>query len=117
MLATLVLFGVAEPDLILQAFFNKTAAGGVFVMKLKLLSAYTSNNNRDDHIALVCCRSVELFRELYDVYTVLSKSRTYWRSWCSLSAGICNLIYPVTFFAIVGTPINCGAGFPPQAHK
>ena len=28
MLATLVLFGVAEPDLILQAFFNKTAAGG-----------------------------------------------------------------------------------------
>ena len=39
--ATFVLFGTPEPDLMLQAFFNKTAAGGVFVMKLKLLSAYT----------------------------------------------------------------------------
>ena len=39
--ATLFLFGTPEPDLMLQAFFNKTAAGGVFVMKLKLLSAYT----------------------------------------------------------------------------
>ena len=37
--ATFVLFGVAEPDLIFAAFFNNTAAGGVFVMKLKLLSA------------------------------------------------------------------------------
>lgn len=39
--ATFVLFGTPEPDLMLQAFFSKTAAGGVLVIKLKLLSAYT----------------------------------------------------------------------------
>ena len=39
--ATLVLFGTPEPDLMLHAFFSSTAAGGVFVTKLKLLSAYT----------------------------------------------------------------------------
>ena len=39
--ATFVLFGTPEPDFRLQAFFSRTAAGGVFVMKLKLLSAYT----------------------------------------------------------------------------
>ena len=37
--ATLVLFGTAEPDLMLQAFLINTGAGGVFVIKLKLLSA------------------------------------------------------------------------------
>ena len=36
--ATFVLFGTPEPDWILQAFLIRTAAGGVFVMKLKLLS-------------------------------------------------------------------------------
>ena len=39
--ATFVLLGTPEPDLMLQAFFSKTAAGGVLVIKLKLLSAYT----------------------------------------------------------------------------
>jgi hypothetical protein len=37
--ATFVLFGTAEPDLMLQAFLIKTGAGGVLVTKLKLLSA------------------------------------------------------------------------------
>ena len=36
--ATLSLFGVEEPDLMLQAFLISTGAGGVFVTKLKLLS-------------------------------------------------------------------------------
>ena len=36
--ATFVLFGTPEPDLIFAAFLRRTAAGGVFVMKLKLLS-------------------------------------------------------------------------------
>ncbi len=40
-LATFVLLGTPDPDLSPQAFFNKTAAGGVLVIKLKLLSAYT----------------------------------------------------------------------------
>ena len=39
--ATFALFGVAEPDLMLQAFLINTGAGGVFVTKLKLLFAYT----------------------------------------------------------------------------
>ena len=39
--ATFALFGAAEPDLMLQAFLINTGAGGVFVTKLKLLSAYT----------------------------------------------------------------------------
>ena len=39
MVATLFLLGTPEPDFRLQAFFSSTAAGGVFVMKLKLLSA------------------------------------------------------------------------------
>ena len=39
--ATLVLFGTPDAVFRLQAFFNRTAAGGVLVMKLKLLSAYT----------------------------------------------------------------------------
>lgn len=43
------------------------------------------NNYRDDHVALICCSSIELLGELYDVYTVLTKSRTNWRSWCSLA--------------------------------
>ena len=38
-LATFVLLGTPEPDLMLHAFLRRTAAGGVFVMKLKLLSA------------------------------------------------------------------------------
>ena len=37
-LPTLFLFGTPDPDLILAAFFNKIAAGGVLVIKLKLLS-------------------------------------------------------------------------------
>ncbi len=37
--ATFVLFGTAEADFRLHAFFSNTAAGGVLVMKLKLLSA------------------------------------------------------------------------------
>ena len=37
--ATLVLFGTPEPDLMLHAFLINTGAGGVFVTKLKLLSA------------------------------------------------------------------------------
>ena len=41
MVATLVLFGTAEPDLMLHAFLINTGAGGVLVTKLKLLSAYT----------------------------------------------------------------------------
>lgn len=41
MVATLFLLGTAEPDFKLHAFFRSTAAGGVFVTKLKLLSAYT----------------------------------------------------------------------------
>ena len=36
--ATFVLFGTPYPDLMLQYFFNNTAAGGVFVMKLNVLS-------------------------------------------------------------------------------
>lgn len=39
--ATFVLLGTPEPLLMLQAFLIRTAAGGVLVMKLKLLSAYT----------------------------------------------------------------------------
>ena len=38
-LATFVLLGTPEPEAILHAFLSKTAAGGVLVMKLKLLSA------------------------------------------------------------------------------
>ena len=38
-LATFVLLGTPEPDLMLQAFLSNTAAGGVYVIKLKLLSA------------------------------------------------------------------------------
>ena len=35
MVATFVLFGTPEPLSILQAFFKRTAAGGVFVTKLR----------------------------------------------------------------------------------
>ena len=41
MLATLVLLGAAEAVFRLHAFLSSTAAGGVFVTKLKDLSAYT----------------------------------------------------------------------------
>ena len=34
-LATFVLFGTPEPDLMFAAFFKRTAAGGVFVIKEK----------------------------------------------------------------------------------
>ena len=36
-LATFVLLGTPEPDSILQAFLRRTAAGGVFVINVKLL--------------------------------------------------------------------------------
>src|SRR5699024_11763187 len=39
-----------------------------------------SDHYRDDQIALICCSCIELFCKLYDVYSVLSKSRTYRRS-------------------------------------
>ena len=39
--ATFCLIELGEPDSSLQAFFKRTAAGGVFVMKEKDLSAYT----------------------------------------------------------------------------
>ena len=38
---TVTLLGIPEPFSIPQAFFIRTAAGGVLVIKLKLLSAYT----------------------------------------------------------------------------
>src|SRR6266446_543436 len=40
-LPTLVLFGSLEPAAILAAFFKRTAAGGLFVIKVKLLSLKT----------------------------------------------------------------------------
>ena len=39
--ATFVLLGTPDPDLMLQYFFNNTAAGGVLVIKLNVLSWYT----------------------------------------------------------------------------
>ena len=85
MVATLVLFGVAEPDLILQAFFNRTAAGGVFGNEAEASVCIYGNNNRDDQIALICGSCVELLGELYDINTVLTQCRTYWRSRGSLA--------------------------------
>ena len=41
MVATLSFLELAEAVFSPHAFFSKTAAGGVLVMKLKLLSAYT----------------------------------------------------------------------------
>src|SRR5690606_16193960 len=40
-LPTLTLWGSADPDSRLRAFLIRTAAGGVFVMNEKVLSAYT----------------------------------------------------------------------------
>ena len=43
-----------------------------------------SDNNRDDQIALVSGSCIELFCKLNDIYTMLTQSRTNWRSWCCL---------------------------------
>ena len=71
--ATFVLFGVADAVFKLHAFLIRTAAGGVFVMKLKLLSAYTVMTTGMICVAHVCCLSVELFCEFNNVYTMLSQ--------------------------------------------
>lgn len=46
--ATLVLLGTAEPDLILQAFFNKTGAGGVFGNEAEASVTVNSNYYRNN---------------------------------------------------------------------
>src|SRR2546430_2842497 len=45
-LPTLVLLGSLEPAAMLAAFFNKIAAGGVFVVELKEFSFLTGVTNR-----------------------------------------------------------------------
>ena len=74
MVATLVLLGVAEADFKLQAFFSRTAAGGVLVTKLKLLSAYT-------------VITTGMIRSPWSAVLALnSLGRSYWRSRCCLSS-------------------------------
>ncbi len=101
--ATFVLFGTPEPDLMLQAFFKQNCSRRSFGNEAETSVCINSDNYRDDHVSLICCSCIELLCKLNDVYTVLSKSRTYGGAGVALPAGICNLIYPVTFFAILGT--------------
>ena len=51
-----------------------------------------SNYNRDDHISLICSTCIKLFGELYNVHTMLTKSRSNWGAGVAFPAGICNLI-------------------------
>ena len=85
MVATLVLFGTAEADFRLQAFLSSTAAAE-FGNEAEASVRIYSDNNRDDHITLICCSSVEFLRKLYDINTMLTKSRSNWWCWCCFAS-------------------------------
>ena len=70
--ATFVLLGTPDPDLMLQYFFNNTAAGGVLVIKLNVLSWYTVITTGNDQIAFICCSSVEFLCKLDNIHTMLT---------------------------------------------
>ena len=47
-LPTLILFGSFEPVAMLAAFLSRIAAGGVLVMKVKILSLIDGDDDRKD---------------------------------------------------------------------
>ena len=105
MVATLVLLGTPEPDLILQAFFNSTAAGGVLVMKLKLLSAYTVITTGMIKSPLSAVLALNCFVNSTMFTPCCPSAGPTGGAGVALPAGICNLMYPVTFFAVMAPPI------------
>ena len=94
-----------EPDLMLQAFFNSTAAGGVFVTKLKLLSAYTVITTGMIRSPLSAVLALNCFVNSTMFTPCCPSAGPTGGAGVALPAGICNLIYPSTFFAIVAPPI------------
>ena len=98
--ATFCYIWYPEPESILHAFLRRTAAGGVFVMKLETSVCIYSNDNRNDHSFLSCCLRIKLLCKLYDIYSMLSKCRTMGWQRVAFQLGSCNLIYPSTFLAI-----------------
>src|SRR4029079_8695222 len=99
---TLLLCGVAEPFSSLTAFLISTVAGGVLMMKVKLLSAYaviTTGSGRPGSTPWVCALNA------------LQNSMMFRPRWPSagpiggdglaLPAGTCSLTKPTIFFAMV----------------
>ncbi len=114
--ATFVLFGTPEPDFRLQAFLSRTAAGGVLVMKLKLLSAYTVITTGMIRSPLSAVLALNSLVNCTMFTPCCPSAGPTGGAGVALPAGICNLIYPVTFFAILRHLLNkCGncGNFPP----
>src|SRR5699024_10017291 len=101
--ATLVLLGTPEPDLILQAFFRSTAAGGVLVIKLKLLSAYTVITTGMIRSPLSAVLALNSLVNCTMFTPCCPRAGPTGGAGVAFPAGICNLMYPSTFFAILGT--------------
>ena len=57
------------------------------IKKAETSVSVNSDDNRDDKISLISCSCVELLSKLYDVYTMLSKSRTYRWCWSCFTSG------------------------------
>src|ERR1700675_4902571 len=106
-LPTLEVFGVALPFGMPSALAMSTDAGGVFMMKVKLRSLYTvitTGVGKPFSKAWVCALNA------------LQNSMMFTPCWPNAGptggeglawpAGICSLIYPVTFLAIAQTPVG-----------
>ena len=77
-LPTLSLLGVPAPLAMPAAFFNRTAAGGVLVIKVKAAIGVNRDDNRNDqsgHLLVLRAR-VELLAELHDVDLRLAQCGT-----------------------------------------
>src|ERR1044071_925719 len=102
MLPTLSLFGRALPLSIFAAFLMRIVAGGVFMMKVKLLSAYaviTTGSGRPGSIfcvwAVNALQNSMMFRPRWPSAGPMGGEGF------ALPAGTCNLMSPTIFFAIV----------------
>ncbi len=87
-LATLVLFGTAEPDSMPQAFLMRTGAGGVLVMKLNETVRVDRDDNRNNHAGIVLGALVEFLGKGHDVNAMLAGAGPTGGAGVALPAGI-----------------------------
>src|SRR5699024_6654461 len=107
------LLGTPEALSIPEAFFNKTAAGGVLVIKVKDLSAYTVITTG---IIIPACSLVFSLNSLQKpmIFTpCCPNAGPTGGAGVAFPAGICNFINPTTFFAIFlcTSLFNCNKAF------
>ena len=104
--ATLVLFGAPEALVMLAAFLIRTAAGGVLVMNEKLWSAYTVITTGMIMPISFLVRSLNSLVNAMMFTPCWPSAGPTGGAGVALPPGICSLIKPITFCAIVFTNLQ-----------